>query len=100
VVVRYHLGPMSAEEVDLYVTHRTRVAGAERRILSKRGARAVHEETGGVPRLVNLLLANALFVAAARGEDQIGEDTVRDLAEDRRLSMEASAPGADGEAPA
>ncbi|MGD9696839.1 MAG: ExeA family protein [Thermoleophilia bacterium] len=94
VVVRYHLGPMSADEVDHYVLHRTRVAGAGRRILSKRGARAVHEETGGVPRLVNLLLANALFVAAARGEDQIGEDTIRDLAEDRRLSIEAA--GADG----
>jgi len=95
IVVRYHLGPMSAEEVDLYVLHRTRVAGADRRILSKRATRAVHEETGGVPRLVNLLLANALFVAAARGEDQIGEDTIRDLAEDRRISVETSAAAAE-----
>jgi general secretion pathway protein A len=92
VVVRYHLGPMSADEVDRYAQHRTRVAGADRRIISKRAARATHEETGGVPRLVNLLLANALFVAAARGEDQIGEDTIRDLAEDRRLAVEAGAP--------
>jgi len=99
VVVRYHLGAMTAEEVDLYVLHRMRVAGADRRILSKRGARAVHEETGGVPRLVNLLLANALFVAAARGEQQIGEDTIRDLAEDRRLSVEASAAAAERDAP-
>lgn len=89
VVVRYHMGAMSTEEVDAYALHRTRVAGAGRRILSKRAARAVHAETGGVPRLVNLLLANALFVAAERGEEQIGEDTIRDLAEDRRLSLEA-----------
>ena len=92
VVVRYHMGPMTPEEVDAYALHRTRVAGADRRILSKRAARAVHAETGGVPRLVNLLLANALFVAAERGEDQIGEDTIRDLAEDRRMSLEASSP--------
>ena len=96
VVVRYHLGALSAEEVDAYVLHRTRVAGASRRIVSKRAARAAHQETGGVPRLVNLLLANALFVAAERGEDQIGEDTIRDLAEDRRLSVEASAAAAAG----
>lgn len=89
VVVRYHMGAMSPEEVDAYALHRTRVAGAGRRILSKRAARAVHAETGGVPRLVNLLLANALFVAAERGEEQVGEDTIRDLAEDRRLSLEA-----------
>ena len=96
VVVRYHLGPMTVEEVDLYVGHRARVAGADRRLLSKRAARAVHEETGGVPRLVNLLVANALFVAAARGEGQIGEDTIRDLAEDRRLSVEAAGAEQDG----
>ena len=45
--------------------------------------------TGGVPRLVNLLVANALFVAAERGEEQIGEDTIRDLAEDRRRARVA-----------
>lgn len=85
VVVRFHIGPMSAEEVDAYAQHRLRVAGARRRILSRRAAAAVHAETGGVPRLVNLLLANALFVAAARGEERIGEDTVRDIAEDREM---------------
>jgi general secretion pathway protein A len=95
VVVRYHLGAMGPEEVDAYAMHRTRVAGAERRIVSKRATRAVHEETGGVPRLVNLLLANALFVSAERDEGQIGEDTIRDLAEDRRLSLDAASP--DGE---
>ncbi len=52
----------------------------------------MHAETGGVPRLVNLLLANALFVAAERGEEQIGEDTIRDLAEDRRASIAAGTP--------
>lgn len=90
VVVRYHLGPMSADEVDGYIAHRTRVAGAGRRLVSKRATRAVHEETGGVPRLVNMLLANALFVAAERGDEQVNEDTIRDLADDRRASIAAA----------
>ena len=96
VVVRYHLGAMTVEEVDAYALHRARIAGADRRIVSKRAARAVHKETGGVPRLVNLLLANALFVAAERGEAQISEDTIRDLAEDRRMSLETGVPEEDG----
>jgi general secretion pathway protein A len=90
VVVRYHLANMDIDEVDAYVRHRTRVAGSARRLVSKRASRAVHDETGGVPRLVNMLLANALFVAAARGESEVGEDTVRDLADDRRASIEAA----------
>ncbi|MFN8109763.1 MAG: AAA family ATPase [Thermoleophilia bacterium] len=83
VVVRYHLRPMGADEVDGYVQHRTRVAGAGRRLFTGRASAALHAATGGVPRLVNLLGANALFVAATRGEDQIGADTIHDVADDR-----------------
>ncbi len=93
VVVRFHVQPMTGDEVEEYLTHRTRVAGARRRLFSRRASRAVHDETGGTPRLVNLLCANALFVAAARGETEIGVDTIHDLAEDRRQSEElASEP--------
>ena len=95
VVVRYHLGNMTAEEVDAYALHRTRVAGAGRRIISKKASRAVFEETEGVPRLVNLLLANALFVAGSNGDDQVGEGIIRDLAEDHRMTLEASLPDAE-----
>jgi general secretion pathway protein A len=90
VVVRYHLGPMSEEEVTAYVQHRSRVAGATRRLFSQRAETAIHAQTGGVPRLVNLLCANALFVGYVRGESQVGEDLIRDLADDR--NAEAVSP--------
>jgi general secretion pathway protein A len=95
VVVRYHLGNMTPEEVDAYALHRTRVAGAPKRVVSKKATKAVYEETEGVPRLVNLLLANALFVAGSRGDAQVGEDIIRDLAEDHRVSLRASLPDAE-----
>ena len=94
IVVRYHLQPMNADEVEAYIGHRTRIAGSPRRLFTRRATAAVHEETGGIPRLVNLLCANALFVGAARSEDQIGADTVRDLAEDRRRSEHLADQGA------
>lgn len=84
VVVRYHLGGMSAEETAAYVHHRCRIAGSTRRLFSERAAAAVHAETGGIPRLINMLCANALFVGFAHSEHQVTEDLVRDLAEDRR----------------
>lgn len=87
VVVRYHLEAMSAPEVAEYIRHRTRVAGATRRLFSERAAVAIHAETRGVPRLVNLMCANALFVGYARGESQVAEDLIRDLAEDRRAEL-------------
>jgi general secretion pathway protein A len=93
IVVRYHLQPMGAEEVEGYIAHRTRIAGSPRRLFTRRASTAVHEETNGIPRLVNLLCANALFVAAARNEEQIGADTIRDLAEDRRRSEDLADGG-------
>jgi general secretion pathway protein A len=93
VVVRYHLQPMSPAEVDDYIAHRTRVAGSPRRLFTRRAAEAVHIETGGIPRLVNLLCANALFVGADRGEEQVGADTIHDLGEDRRRSERLAGDG-------
>jgi len=90
VVVKYHLGGMDADETVAYIHHRSRVAGATRRLFSDRAAIAAHAETGGIPRLVNMICANALFVGYARGETQIGEDLIRDLAEDRRADEERS----------
>lgn len=87
VVVRYHLEAMTATEVAEYIRHRTRVAGATRRLFSERAAIAIHAETGGIPRLANLMCANALFVGYARGESQVAEDLIRDLAEDRRAEL-------------
>ena len=74
---------MEAAEVTAYIQHRARVAGSTRRLFSARAEAAIHEETGGIPRLVNLLCANALFVGFIRRETQVGEDLIRDLAEDR-----------------
>lgn len=94
VVVRYHLQSMDADEVDAYIHHRARVAGRRRRLFSTRATRAIHDDSRGVPRLVNMLCANALFVAAGRGDDTIDADTVHDLIEDRTRSESLADGGA------
>ena len=40
------------------------------------------------------VLANALFVAGTRGDAQVGEGIIRDLAEDHRVTLQASLPDA------
>jgi general secretion pathway protein A len=88
VAVRHHLAGMTAPEVKEYIDHRTRVAGAERSLFSNRAVQAIHDESGGIPRLVNMTCASALFIAAVRGETKVTEDTVRDIAEDRRAEID------------
>jgi type II secretory pathway predicted ATPase ExeA len=51
----FHLGALSPGEVCDYIHHRMAVAGATRQVFSDRCCELVHEVTGGVPRLINIL---------------------------------------------
>lgn len=89
ITARYHLLPLTAPEVSSYIAHRLSVAGGDISIFSKGTLRAVHQITGGIPRVINLLCDRALtlsftkqhavvkkpiFLAAA--EQILGEDVV------------------------
>jgi general secretion pathway protein A len=94
-----HLGPMNAEETREYVRHRLRVAGAQERPIFTEGAlRAVHQRTGGVPRVINLLCDRALLAGYADQSAQIGRRTVARAASELhpsrpRLTWERTAVG-------
>jgi len=73
VTARYHLAPLSRQETEDYVRHRLSVAGGDGKVAFTADALAgVHELSGGVPRLVNLICDRALlagYVAATRTID-------------------------------
>lgn len=78
VSVRCTLTDLSAEETERYVYHRLNVAGARGRIKFTDGSlRLVHQASGGVPRLVNLICDRALLSGYAEQARSIGERHVR-----------------------
>jgi general secretion pathway protein A len=82
--LRHHLLPLEADEVADYVSHRLKVAGANGRALFDDGAHAaLAERTGGVPRLVNNVATQALFVGAMRRLRTVDAALVADVADDR-----------------
>ena len=84
VSLRYHLTPLDADEVPEYVTHRLKVAGANgHRIFADEASAMLAERSGGVPRLVNNLATQALFVGAMRKLPRIDAALVADVADDR-----------------
>ncbi len=68
VALKIRLGPLSVEATEAYVKHRLRVAGARRMPFSIEAVRALHRYTAGTPRLINTLCDNALYEAAAAGQ--------------------------------
>jgi general secretion pathway protein A len=64
VEVRCNTAPLSLKDAYDYIQHRLRIAGAHSdAIFEPEAVAAVHVHTNGIPRLVNLLCAQALSVA-------------------------------------
>lgn len=97
IVLRYQLRPFSGEETGRYVEERLRLAGYTGKGLFKSaGMRAVHELSGGVPRVINILCDGALLLGFARDRSAIGADEVREVAQD--LGLLTAPPAAAPEA--
>lgn len=74
---RHHLEPLSAEETALYVQHRLRVAGATSNIFSPRALATLHRESGGLPRLINVIADRALLGAYGHERREVDAAMVR-----------------------
>jgi type II secretory pathway predicted ATPase ExeA len=84
VSLRFHVDPMEAEDVRGYVEHRLRVAGWSASPMFTDDALAVlAERSAGVPRRVNTLATQALFVGAMRKLQTIDAELMTDVADDQ-----------------
>lgn len=76
ITARYHLGPLSGEEVAYYVSHRLSVAGGAGTLFPASAMRKLFRLTGGIPRLINVLSDRALLGAYVQGKDKVDTATM------------------------
>ena len=79
VALKYRLAPLRPEDTEAYVSHRLRLAGAERSPFLPQAIERIHLHSRGTPRVINTLCDNALFegfVARARDIDDRAVDRV------------------------
>jgi general secretion pathway protein A len=84
---RFHLRPLTFGETWRYVRHRLRVAGASRPIFNESALAEIYRRTGGVPRLVNVLSAHALFLSAVGRRSQVEAAAVAAAAQELELAL-------------
>ena len=65
---RYHLEPLGKEDTVLYVSHRMKVAGAQRDVFTPAAIRLLYRRSRGIPRLINVVADRALLAAYTRDE--------------------------------
>jgi general secretion pathway protein A len=79
--VRCTAKPLTQEETRDYIQHRLRIAGSRSdSIFLAESIQRVHERSAGIPRLVNLLCAQGLSVAASRQTTRVTPRMIEDAA--------------------
>lgn len=80
VTARYHLEPISRDEADAYIRHRLQICGASNTIFDRRAVDRIHELSGGIPRLINVLCDRSLLGAYVEGNARVDGKIVRKAA--------------------
>ena len=84
VSLRFHVDPMEPSDVRGYVEHRLRVAGSNGgSVFTDEAMATLAARSGGIPRRVNTLATQALFVGAMRQLSQIDAELMADVADDQ-----------------
>ncbi len=77
ITVRYHIEPLTIEEVGEYLEHRIEVAQAKIPVrFHKKAVRKIFEYSRGVPRRVNVVSDRALLVTFVNEETEVSEGNV------------------------
>jgi general secretion pathway protein A len=86
VSIRYQLKPLREEEVGAYISHRLAIADAQKSVVfSPNALKVVHDYSGGIPRVINMLCDRALLGGSAAQRTRIDEDLVLTAAEGLNL---------------
>jgi general secretion pathway protein A len=80
IVARYHLGPLTRQEVAAYVQHRLEVAGTQRQLFPAAIMGRLHRLSGGIPRIVNVMCDRALLGSYAQGKERVDRATLEQAA--------------------
>jgi general secretion pathway protein A len=88
ITVRYHLKPLSRDDVEGYVGHRLAVAGGNGRVrFTGSAVGELYKVSGGNPRRLNALCDRALLIAYARETFKVDRGIVADAVKDMQGGM-------------
>ena len=83
IAIDHHLEALHAEETVGYVRHRLAVAGGRPDIFTPEALELIHDCTGGIPRLVNLVCDTSLVYGFSDQQTIIAADLVEQVVTER-----------------
>jgi general secretion pathway protein A len=83
IAIDYHIEALQQDETEGYVRHRVGLVGGAPDLFSTEALELIHQCTGGVPRLVNIVCDTALVYGFSDQRPQIESDLVQQVIRDR-----------------
>ena len=90
VAVRCHLEPLDLEHTQAYIQHRLYVAQFSRNapIFTNESVKAIHENTRGIPRLINILCERCLVIGYVENTQFIAANQVQEAVMDLKMGQD------------
>ena len=91
ITARYHLLPLTQQEIEYYIAHRLKVAGGDISLFSASAIKKIAHYSNGIPRVVNLLCDKALWISYQNSSKTVNNKAVeyaRELVLDWQTSPE------------
>lgn len=83
IALRCELLPLRAKETARYIATRVHIAGGvPSNVFTAEAVTLIHERSGGIPRVVNVLCGNSLLSGFARAQQPVRRDTVLEVCRD------------------
>jgi general secretion pathway protein A len=92
VVAHYHLTPLSEGETIGYIRHRLQTAGGSPDLFTPEACHRIHQHSGGVPRVINLVCDTALVYGYADEVELIDGALVQNVIQEQAVGMSLRAP--------
>ena len=80
ITARYHLGPLTKQDLAAYVLHRLSVAGVNRKLFPAATIDRIFRLSRGIPRMINLLCDRALLGTYVQGKSMVDLPTLNKAA--------------------
>lgn len=82
ITARFHLGPLSQNDIQEYISHRLAKAGVDRQLFPGSLSRTIYQLSSGIPRLINLICDRSLLGAYVQGKDKVDRATLKKAAQE------------------
>jgi len=80
ITARFHLNPLSRNELKAYISHRLAVAGSNVQLFDEKTTKRLFQLSNGVPRLINIICDRALLGAYVENKTWVDLPTLNNAA--------------------